>query len=191
MPGCGRNLSVERQPPERNALQRHVTPTSLRFYLALRALACRLRSNVDVKNKLLTWLTVISGTDCWTSRSARSEGMQRLMVVVTLCVLALAALGQSTSKYQIAIITEVKARQVAGDHASDPTSYDVSVKVGDTIYVVLYTPPLGEIPAKYATGHELLVLVGKNTITYNDILGRSLQVPIESQRAVAEHKDSK
>ncbi len=117
--------------------------------------------------------------------------MQRLIVVVTLFLLTLAALGQSTSKYQVAIITEVKQRQVTGDIASDPTSYDVSVKVGDTIYVVLYTQPLGEIPAKYATGHELLVLVGKNTITYNDMLGRSLHVPIESQRPVTEAKQSK
>ena len=117
--------------------------------------------------------------------------MQRLIVVVTLCLLASVALGQSTSKYQVGMITEVKARQVAGDSASDPTSYDVSVKVGGTIYVVLYTPPLGELPPKYATGHELLVLVGKNTITYNDMLGRSLQVPIESQRPVTEPKQSK
>ncbi len=114
--------------------------------------------------------------------------MQKLIVVVTLCVLTLAAFAQSTSKYQVAIITEVKPRQAAGDGASDPASYDVSVEVGDTIYVVLYTQPLGEIPAKYATGRELLVLVGKKTITYNDMLGRSLQVPIESQRPAADHK---
>jgi len=114
--------------------------------------------------------------------------MQRLIVVVTLCLLTLEAVGQSTSKYQVAIITEAKARQVGGDSASDTTSYDVSVKVGDTIYVVLYTPPLGELPPKYAKGHELLVLVGKNTITYNDMLGRSLQVPIESQRPSTDHK---
>ena len=114
--------------------------------------------------------------------------MQKLIVIVTLCLLTLAALGQSTSKYQIAIITEVNARQVSGDSAPNATSYDVSVKVGDTIYVVLYTPPLGELPPKYARGHELLVLVGKNTITYNDMLGRSLQVPIESHRPATEHK---
>ena len=117
--------------------------------------------------------------------------MQRLIIVVTLCLLTLAALGQSTSKYQVGMITEVKASQLAGDSASDATSYDVSVKVGDTIYVVLYTQPLGELPAKYARGHELLVLVGKNTITYNDMLGRSLQVPIESQRPAPEPKQSK
>jgi hypothetical protein len=117
--------------------------------------------------------------------------MKKLIVGVTFCLLTLAAVGQSTSKYQVAIITEVKPRQATGDGTSDPTSYDVSVKVGDTIYVVLYTQPLGEIPAKYEKGLELLVLVGKNTITYNDILGRSLQVPIESQRPVTEPKQSK
>ena len=117
--------------------------------------------------------------------------MRRLIAVIALCLLTFPALCQSTSKYQIGIITEVKPRQAAGDSASDPTSYDVSVKVGDTIYVVLYTQPLGELPAKYATGHELLVLVGKNTITYNDMLGRSFQVPIESQRPATEPKQSK
>ena len=117
--------------------------------------------------------------------------MRRLTVVIALCLLTVPALCQSTSKWQIAMITEVKPRQRAGDGASGPASYDVSVKVGDTTYVVLYTQPLGEIPAKYATGNELLVLVGKNTITYNDMLGRSLQVPIESQRPVTERKQSK
>jgi hypothetical protein len=117
--------------------------------------------------------------------------MHRLIVVVTLCLLTLAAIGQATSKYQVALITEVKARQVVGASESDTSSYDVSVKVGDTIYVVLYRPPSGELPPKYATGHELLVLVGKNTITYNDMLGRAFQVPIESQRPATEHKGSK
>jgi hypothetical protein len=117
--------------------------------------------------------------------------MRRLIALIGLCLLTFPALCQSTSKYQVAIITEVKARQAAGDDASDPSSYDVSVKVGDTIYVVLYTQPLGELPAKYAKGHNLLVLVGKNTITYNDMLGRSFQVPIESQRPAAEPKQSK
>lgn len=117
--------------------------------------------------------------------------MRKLMIVVVLCLLGLPAFCQSTSEYQLAIITEVKPRDAAESSTSDPARYDVSVKVGDTIYVVLYTQPLGELPAKYATGHELLVLVGKDTITYNDILGRSLRVPIESQRPATESKASK
>jgi len=114
--------------------------------------------------------------------------VRRLIGVIALCLLSFPVFCQSTSKYQAATITEVKPHQAAGDGASDATSYDVSVKVGDTIYVVLYTTPLGEIAPKYAAGRELLVFVGKNTITYNDILGRSLQVPIESQGPATEHK---
>lgn len=114
--------------------------------------------------------------------------MQTLIAAVTLCLLTLPAVCQS-SKYQVATIAEVTPHQVAGEAASDNPSYDISVKVGDSIYVVLYTPPLGELPPKYARGHELLVSVGNKTITYNDILGRSLQVPIESQRAASEHKN--
>jgi hypothetical protein len=101
------------------------------------------------------------------------------------------AFGQSTSKYQVGTITEVKAHQASGSGASDAASYDVSVKVGDTIYVVLYTPALGEETVKYAAGRDLLVLVGKNTITYNDILGRSFVVPIENQKPAANLKQSK
>jgi hypothetical protein len=103
----------------------------------------------------------------------------------------LPAFGQSTSKYQVGTITEVKAHQAAGSGASDVASYDVSVKVGDTIYVVLYTPPRGEIMVKYAAGRDLLVFVGKNKITYNDILGQSYDVPIESQQPAGKPKQSK
>jgi hypothetical protein len=101
------------------------------------------------------------------------------------------AFGQSTSQYQVGTITAVKAHQAAGSGVSDAASYDVSVKVGDTIYVVLYTPALGEDTVKYAAGRDLLVLVGKNTITYNDILGRSFAVPIESQKPATNLKQSK
>ena len=117
--------------------------------------------------------------------------LRRLIPVFTLCLLTLPALCQSASKWQVATITEVKPHPAAGESASDAKSYDVSAKVGDTIYVVLYTTPLGELPPKYAAGRDLLVFVGKNTITYNDILGRPLQVPIESQRPVTEPKQSK
>jgi hypothetical protein len=101
------------------------------------------------------------------------------------------AFGQSASKYQVGTITEVKVHHSAGGDASQTVSYDVSVKVGDTVYLVLYAPPLGEETVKYAAGRELLVLVGKNTITYNDILGQSFAVPIESQKPAAKLQQSK
>ena len=115
----------------------------------------------------------------------------RLIVVIGLFLVTLPAVCQSTSKYQVATIVEVKPHQAVGAGLFDVTSYDVSVEVGDTVYVVLYTPPLGESDVKYFGGRELLVLVGKNTITYNDILGRSFEAPIQRQRPATRLKVSK
>jgi len=50
---------------------------------------------------------------------------------------------------------------------------------------------MGLETVKYAAGRELLVLVGKKTITYNDILGRSFTVPIQSQKAAPSSNPSK
>jgi hypothetical protein len=117
--------------------------------------------------------------------------MLRLVSLLCILLTVYPAFGQSTSKYQVGTITEVKVHQAAGSGVSDTASYDVSVKVGDTVYVVLYTPALGEETVKYAAGRDLLVLVGKNTITYNDILGRSFAVPIESQKLAANLNQAK
>jgi hypothetical protein len=117
--------------------------------------------------------------------------MIRLAIVFCISLTTLPAFCQSASKYQVGTITEVRVHQTAGSGSSDAASYDVSVKVGDTIYVVLYTPPLGEETVKYSAGRDLLVLVGKRTIRYNDILGQSFEVPIERQKPAAKPKQSK
>jgi len=117
--------------------------------------------------------------------------MLRLVGVFCICLTTFPVLCQSPSKYQVGTITEVKAHLTDASSVSDAVSYDVSVKVGDTIYVVLYTPPLGEETVKYSAGRDLLVLVGKRTIRYNDILGQSFEVPIESQKPAAKPAPSK
>ena len=117
--------------------------------------------------------------------------MLRLVGLFLIFLTLFPAFGQSTSKYQVGTITEVKLHPAAGSGASDAASYDVSLIVGDTVYVVLYTPALGEDTVKYVAGRDLLVLVGKNKITYNDILGQSHDVPIEGQKPAAKPKQSK
>jgi len=117
--------------------------------------------------------------------------MLRLVGLFLIFLTIFPAFGQFASKYQVGTITEVKAHQAAGSGSSDAASYDVSVKIGDTIYVVLYTAAPGEDRVKYAAGRDLLVLVGKSTITYNDIGGRSFAVPIERQKPSANLKPSK
>lgn len=112
--------------------------------------------------------------------------MFRILGLISICLMTLSALGQSTSTYEVATIVDVKTHQAVAGGASGVPSYDVSIKVGNTIYLVFYTPQFGIDTIKYKTGRNLLVLVGKNVITYNDILGQSIDVPIVSQRPAVE-----
>jgi hypothetical protein len=89
----------------------------------------------------------------------------------------------SMSKYQVGTITAAQCHQAA-DADARVTSCEVSVRVGNTAYGVLYAAPVGSDNVRYETGRELLVLVGEDTITYNDMLGNSFQVPILSRAAV-------
>lgn len=116
--------------------------------------------------------------------------MLRLTSLICICLVIFSALCQSESKYEVGTITGVKTHQAAAG-STDVISYEVSIRVGATIYVTLYTPPLGMDTVKYAGGRELLVLVGKKTITYNDILGQSFEVPILSQKPASDAKQSK
>ena len=111
--------------------------------------------------------------------------MLRFVTIFLVCLTALPTFSQSTSKWVVGTITDVRIHQTPNLDDFGTVSYDVSVKVGNTVYVVLYTPPLGEETVKYAGGRDLLVLVGKSTIRYNDMLGQSHDVPIESQRHTA------
>ena len=117
--------------------------------------------------------------------------MFKLLFTICICLASFPALCQSTAKYQVGTITDVKPHQAATDTGSRVVSYDVSVKVAGTIYLVLYTPQIDTNTVRYATGRDLLVLVGKSTITYNDILGQSLEVPIVSRRPAADTKPSR
>jgi len=105
--------------------------------------------------------------------------MLRSCVGILTVFLLVPAFGQMKADYQPGTITAVVARTNTSPESS-VTSYDISLRVGSTLYVVLYTPPLGAGTPQYASGRELLVKVGEKTIAFNDMLGESLEVPIES-----------
>jgi hypothetical protein len=108
--------------------------------------------------------------------------MLKLLSIAGIWLATLPAFCQSAPKYQVGTITEVKLHEPAQDRSSEPATYDVSIKVANTIYVVLYTPLQGVETVKYAAGRDGLVLVGERTIRYNDLLGEPHDLPIESQR---------
>lgn len=105
--------------------------------------------------------------------------MSRCLGVILICVTAASAFGQTpSSNYQSGTIMAVKPHQIPGQADSDVTQYDVSVKVSDTTYVVLFTPPNGSNTVKFAAGVDLLVLVGSNTLTFNSSLSGKTEAPI-------------
>ena len=113
--------------------------------------------------------------------------MRKILSVILMAMAALSALGQETTnkqetanKYEPATILDVKKHTAAQDDSS-VTKYDISLRVRDTDYVVLYTPPPGTYGAQYTEGMNLLVLVGSKTVTFNDIRGISREVPILSR----------
>lgn len=110
--------------------------------------------------------------------------MFRFLVAMLIGCSLVPAFGQTKSDYQPGTIMAVVARpNTSGDDSV--TGYDVPVQVGNRLYVVLYTPPLGSGTPQYAAGRELLVKVGEKAITFNDMLGESHELPIESSSPVA------
>ena len=126
-------------------------------------------------------------------QSLREEKlMLKSLLWIIICAVALPAFCEPSAKYELATILDVKPHQSANDGSSLAAArYDVSVKVAGTIYLILYTDTLGTSTVSYASGRQLLVHVGKTTITYNDILGRSKEVPIISQRPATTISQSK
>jgi hypothetical protein len=99
---------------------------------------------------------------------------------ILICLSALLALGQvPSSKYQPGTITAVAAHQNALDDAGgDVARYEVSVKIGNVVYVVLYTPLNGANAVEYSPGIEMLFSVGSDTLTFNSTISGTTRAPI-------------
>lgn len=101
-------------------------------------------------------------------------------LVLLLPAVAFAQSASTSSMYQLAIITDVK--QLPTPESSDPDEgqYAVSMKVGQTVYVVLIPSPSPPGSVFYAAGGQLLVHVGDDPITWNDAIGQCYKSPIVS-----------
>jgi len=93
----------------------------------------------------------------------------------------------SSAKWEVATIMAVKAHPPAKGDYTNTVRYDVTVRVGNAEYIVLYAPPDGIDKELVLSrlGIDGLVLVGKDTIKYNDDLGNTHEVLILSRRAIA------
>lgn len=120
--------------------------------------------------------------------------MLKIAFAICICLFALPAVCEPPAKYELATILEVKLRKganAAHEVSLQAASYEVSARVGDVVYVVLYTDTMGTGTVQYAGGQQLLVHVGENTVIYNDILGRSQEVPIIARKPATSTRHSK
>ena len=109
--------------------------------------------------------------------------LRTLITLITLLPALVLAQSFSTSPtYQPATIIAVNPHPSAGN--SNDALYEVSVKVKRTLYVVVTKSPSPSGSIQYAVGREVLVRVGDDTITWNDIMGQSHEVPIISSTLI-------
>lgn len=106
--------------------------------------------------------------------------MLKDMGVILICISALASFGQTSSaKYQPGTITAVAVHQNRrGEPSEDATRYDVSVKIRNVVYVVLYSPLAGDNSVEYYRGMEMLFLVGSGTLSFNSKTSGKIEMPI-------------
>jgi hypothetical protein len=97
--------------------------------------------------------------------------------------------GQDKRPYQAGTIVDVKPHQAeqTDSDASKPKSdetqqFDISIRVANKIYVVLYTPPPGQNYPELGLGMDRTVLVDGDTMKINDLLGRTRSMPILSSK---------
>src|SRR5271170_7741877 len=112
--------------------------------------------------------------------------MSRLLIVALMCGASALAFAQTSSpQWQRGTITAVTTHQQGpGERASDAAQYDVTVKVSNASYVVLYSPPNGAKTVEYSRGVDLLVLLGTDTLTFNSKLSGTTEAPILHKEAL-------
>ena len=106
-------------------------------------------------------------------------------LILLLPVLAFAQSSSTPSTYQPATITVVKPLDSGDNSNTNDVLYEVSVKVGETVYVVLTPSPSPSGIIMYVVGRQLLVHVNDDTITWNDIMGQTYKSPIISKTRLA------
>ncbi len=102
--------------------------------------------------------------------------------VLLVLMMSVTIFAQDKAMYQAGTVMDVTVHQPS----KGAKSYDVSIKVGNIVYVVLATPPAGSGDAiLYKAGMETTVFVDGKNMKVNDITGKTWTVPILRQKEVS------
>lgn len=112
--------------------------------------------------------------------------MRRLWLAALILVMVLPLWCQTPAekeKWTVGTVMAFKPHAATnnGEPASPP-QYDITLRVGRTEYVVLYTERPGTAAVEYAVGRDAPVLVGAKTLSFRDKLGRKVDLPILSKK---------
>ena len=112
---------------------------------------------------------------------------KQIIVLVFALIGALAAQSQPQG-WTVGTVMSVKknANQVDKDH----DSYDVTIRVADIDYVVVYSQPVGGGLIEYTAGRDGPVLVKEKTLTLRDKRGNPIELPIVQRRSVLKKQPS-
>jgi hypothetical protein len=109
--------------------------------------------------------------------------------IFAVCLMTPSLDGQDKRPYQAGTIVAVKPHQTESSNSdaakaqnNELPQYDISFRVGARIYVVLYTPPLGQNYPELGLGMDRTVLVDGDTMKVNDLLSRTRSMPILSSK---------
>jgi len=111
--------------------------------------------------------------------------MGRRFCALLLCLVTLPVFCQAPSPNpQVATITAVTLHPKNAENGDPPMAqYDLSLKVGDAVYVVLFAPASGSTAVKYSVGMNVVVRVGSESIKFTK-LGQTSEVPILRRESV-------
>jgi hypothetical protein len=114
----------------------------------------------------------------------KEKVVMRRQCIIALVFASLISLGQQSGWQHGVILAVVKH---AESQNTDPnvTSYDISLRVGNTIYVVLYTAPKNSSMVEYRVGADVVVRVQGTDLTVNDIQGNAHTVKILRSESTA------
>lgn len=93
--------------------------------------------------------------------------------------------GEDKKVWQSGTIVEVNTHQATPAENSEVKQYDISFKVGNKIYVALYTLERGRAEPQYYVGIERPVLIEGSTLKFNDVLGKTYSLRILKTRDVS------
>jgi len=108
---------------------------------------------------------------------------QRLMLLLPALVLAQSP--STPAAFELATIIDAKPLSSPESPNLDERLYEVSMKVGQTVYLVLTPLAAPSETILYAEGRQLRIRIGEDTITWNDAMGQRYKSPIISKTPIS------